>query len=145
MLSTVVSNHLISENKTNFLAFCLPSATMNALLIFMRRMNWTRIGLITENTDSYFFNIAKMLLQMAKKKLQYFYISPYIQLLHAAPAIHETVKFNTRVVFISVNIRRATQLICIQCIRKAYYGQTMHGYSTATSWKIIFINSHYVT
>ena len=39
-------------------------------------------------------------------------ISLHIQLLHIEPAIHEIVKFKTRVTFVSLSTRRAVQLIC---------------------------------
>ena len=111
MLLNIAIDYNIQEDKNGFLALRSPSVTIETLLIFMRRMNWTRIGLITENTDAYFFTVAEMLLQMAEEN-DNVSISPYVQLLHREPAIHEIIKFNARVIFVSVNIRRAMQLIC---------------------------------
>ena len=106
ILFNVVTDRITPENLLS-----LPSATITTLLIFMRRMNWTRIGLITENTDAYSFNVAEMLLQMAEKN-DNISISKYIELSHITPAIHEIVKFNTRVIFVSLSIRKTMQLIC---------------------------------
>ena len=90
----------------------VPSATINAALIsFMKRMNWKQIGLIAETSDVYFFSVAEMLLLRAETND--ISISPFIQMFHVTSAVHEIIDRNTRIIFVSVNIKKAVELICV--------------------------------
>lgn len=94
-----------------FLPLPSPSAIVGVLLNFMNQMTWQRIGVITDSTDAYFFNVAEKLLQVTKKN-DSIIIMPYIELTHTSPAIQEINKLNTRIVFVSLNAERAIQLLC---------------------------------
>ena len=74
ILMTTIAEFFVSRS---FLTLNSQRTMVNALLIFMNTMNWKRIGLITENTDTYFFRVAEMLLQMARTSRN-LTISPYI-------------------------------------------------------------------
>ena len=91
-------------------AMISPSTVVNVLQLFMTKMNWTHnIGIITDSTDTYFFHISEMLVR-SNSDLN---ISQYIDLqLHTfRPTINEIIKNNTKVIFISLNLRKAVQLI----------------------------------
>ena len=125
-----VSEDLIRGHSDAFIALHSPSAMVNVLLNFMKRMNWNRIGLITESVDTYFFSVAEMLLQSAKTN-ENITISPYIELLHVTSAVHEIVNKNTRIIFVSTSIRRTMQLICVvykQGLLWPQYAWIFHSY-----------------
>ena len=90
-------------------AMILPSTVVNVLQMFMAQINWKHLGIITDSTDAYFFHIADMLVQSENNDLT---ISPYIELLTFKSAINEILKSNTKVIFISLHLRKAVELIC---------------------------------
>lgn len=85
---------------------------VDALLTFMRVMNWQRIGLITDSKDAYLFKLAETLLQKVKTYTN-ITMSYYADLFHIRSIICEIVKLNTRIVIVSINARRAIQLLCV--------------------------------
>ena len=101
----------ISDYSDTFLSLPSPTSIVDVLLNFMRIMNWHRIGLITESTDAYFFSVSEMLLQKLQTNND-ITVSPYAELSHIKPAIYEIIKLNTRVIIVSINARRAIQLLC---------------------------------
>ena len=95
-----------------FLSLPSPSTIVNVLFNFMKEMNWQRIGVVTDSADVYVFSVAEMLLQVAKVNGS-IAVSPYIELFHVRSAIQEIIKLNTKIVFVSLNAKRAIQLLCI--------------------------------
>ena len=116
LLSAITHRDMLNisdKYSTNFLSLPSASSTVNALLTFMRAMNWQRIGLITESEDAYFFKIAETLLQKVKTYTNVTISPYYAELFHVRSALAEIVKLNTKIVFVSLNARRALQLLCI--------------------------------
>ena len=108
ILMTTIAEFFVSRS---FLTLNSQRTMVNALLIFMNTMNWKRIGLITENTDTYFFRVAEMLLQMARTSRN-LTISPYIELLHFESAFQELIKHNSKIIIASLNAQKSAKLIC---------------------------------
>ena len=96
----------------SFLSTNSPTTMATILITFVKSMNWERVGLITESTDSYFFNVAASLLRIANVN-KTVVISPYIELRGLESAIHETVRYNTKVILISLPAQRVAQMICL--------------------------------
>ena len=108
---SVPSEQITQESRNAMQAVISPSTVVNVLQLFMIKMNWTHsnnIGIITDSTDTYFFHISEMLVRLNSDST----ISPYIDLRTFRSAINEIVKSNTKVIFISLNSRKAVQLIC---------------------------------
>ena len=99
----------VYENKGRGILIANSPTTMaNVLLTFVKRMNWERFGLITESTDSYFFNVAASLLRITNESVV---IAPYIELHHVELAIHEIVSYNTKVIIASISAQKVAQMI----------------------------------
>ena len=97
----------------DIVALYSPHAMATALLHFVHRMDWNRVGLISQNTDSYFFRVTEKLLQMSKKSSVV--ISPYVEVFHLESAIQDivTVTQSSRVIIVNLNAEKAIQLLCM--------------------------------
>ena len=87
-----------------------PTTMANVLLMFVKRMNWKRFGLITESTDLYFYNVAVSLLQIAKVN-KTVVVSPYIELHSVESAINEIISYNTKIIIVSLPARSVAKMI----------------------------------
>ena len=116
LLSAITHKDMLKplEYSGTFLSLPSPSSVVNVLLNFMGTMNWQRVGLVTDSihVDAYFFSVAETLLQKAKMT-DNITVSPYTELFQMKSAVHEIMKLNTRVVFVSINPRRVMQLLCL--------------------------------
>ena len=112
IIATLTSDVLVYRNHGgHILATSTPATMANVLLTFIQRMNWERLGLITESTESYFFDVAASILQIADVS-KTTVISPYIELQHdLESAISEIVSYNTKVIIVSLPAQRRAQLI----------------------------------
>ena len=100
------------NNGKGILATNSPVSMANVLITFVKKMNWERLGLITESADSYFFDIAVSLLQIAKVN-KTVVISPYVELRGLKSAICKIVSYNTKIVIVSLPAKRIAQMICL--------------------------------
>ena len=113
IVMTLLSEIFVYRNYgKGILAMSSPFSMANVLLSYVKKMNWERLGLITESTDSYFFDIAASLLQIAKVN-KTVVISPYIELQGLESAIRKIVSYNTKIVIVSLPARRVAQMICL--------------------------------
>ena len=73
----------------DIVALYSPHAIATALLHFVHRMDWNRVGLS---------NLV---------------ISPYVETLHLDSAIQEIVTQSSRIIIVSLNVEKAVQLLCV--------------------------------
>ena len=95
----------------DIVALYSPPTMATALLHFVHRMDWNRVGLISQNTDSYFFRVTEKLLQMSKNSSVV--ISPYMEIFHLELAIQEIVTQSSRIIIVNLNAHMAVQLLCM--------------------------------
>ena len=88
-----------------------PHAMATALLHFVHRMDWNRVGLISQNTDTYFSRVAEKLFQMSESNS--IVISPYVEVFHLESAVQEIVTQSSRVIIVNLNAEKAIQLLCM--------------------------------
>ena len=112
LLSAITHTDQLDNHSGAFLSLPSPSAIISVLLNFMNQMTWQRIAVVTDSTDAYFFSVAEKLLQVAKKNGSII-ISPYIELSHMSSAVQKINQLNTKIVFVSLNTKRAIKLLCI--------------------------------
>lgn len=115
IITTLASDVLVyRDHGRPILATNTPATMANVLLTFVQRMYWERFGLITESTESYFFNVAASILQIADLN-KTIVISPYyIELQHDLElAISEIISYNTKVIIVSLPAQRRAQLISL--------------------------------
>ena len=108
ILLSAATEQYIPESCNVVQAIVSPSTVVMTIQSLIKRINWKQIGIITDNSDPYFFRIAEMLVRTSKD----FYISPYIELLHFKSAIHEITQSGTRAIFVSLRSQIAVQLMC---------------------------------
>ena len=94
----------------DIVALYSPHAMATALLHFVRRMDWNRVGLISQNTDTYFFRVAEKLLQMSESNG--IVISPYVEVFHLESAVQDIVTRSSRVIIVNLNAEKTVQLLC---------------------------------
>ena len=94
----------------DIVALYSPHAMATALLHFVHRMDWNRVGLISQNTDSYFFRVTEKLLQMSESNG--IVISPYVEVFHIESAVQDIVTRSSRVIIVNLNAEKTVQLLC---------------------------------
>ena len=108
--ATLTAGIFIPGHCDTFLSMDTSPVMASVLLSFVQRMNWDRVGLITEGMDAYFFSVAETLLQTNETIT----FSPYIQsVFNIKSDIHSIIDSNTRVVIVSLHIHKAAQLMCV--------------------------------
>ena len=107
--ATLTAGIFIPGHCDTFLSMDTSPVMASVLLSFVQRMNWDRVGLITEGMDAYLFSVAETLLQ-TNETVTFF---PYIQLLNIKSDIHSIIDSNTRVIIVSLHVHKAAQLMCV--------------------------------
>ena len=114
VLITAPAQSIVTVSE-DIVALYSPHAMATALLHFVRRMHWSRnrVGLISQNTDTYFFRVTEKLLQMSKKSSVV--ISPYVEVFHLESAVQDivTVTQSSRVIIVNLYAEKAVQLLCM--------------------------------
>ena len=110
VLITTPAQSLVTVSE-DIVALYSPHAMATALLHFVHRMDWNRVGLISQNTDTYFFRVTEKLLQMSESNG--IVISPYVEMLHLDSAIQEIVTQSSRIIIVNLNVEKAVRLLCV--------------------------------
>ncbi len=115
VLSSSVS--IASDSQVSNYHHVLPSANIfiDALSSLIVHLNHVRIAVITQPTDSYFFRVAEAFYDRATSSNTY-KVVPFIQLhagIAAETALQELRQFSSKIIFLSVNIDRSIDILCM--------------------------------
>ena len=108
------ASSLVSDTVTGHGIFYMSSSSsviVNAFLHLLKQFNWTRIGIISDDLDTYFSQTTSLLLK--RIDTQDIKISPYIEYTTVNDILVQRIKnFNTKIIFLSVDCYIASQILC---------------------------------
>ena len=110
------ASSLVSDTATGSGIFYMSSSSsviVNAFLHLLKEFNWTRIGIISNNLDTYFSRTTNLLLKKADTRN--IKISPYIEYttvnVNNEVLVQHIKDSNTKIIFLSVDCYVASQIL----------------------------------
>ena len=110
------------------------SLLIRALFRFMKKLNWQKLGVITENENTYFSHIAEILYREAKYDPNIDIISYQqlqVQTNSRVTVIHRPIQIMSKITFVSVNLQITVAILCSAYQNKLLwpdYVLILHGY-----------------